>query len=155
MSVIKSYFKPLLLVLVILLTSLPVTASTITITSLPSATATGLPYIWTTNTWENYCPLCGHYDTLTINPKRVFEQELTCSYCDADYCGSSGYDKNYNVRDVLIKAEIPLDLSHDEIFKNIYTIKKGELSFMGKVAYKDVKIEHELVKLHNKEILVF
>ncbi|BBL61756.1 MAG: peptidoglycan-binding protein [Methanobrevibacter arboriphilus] len=80
------------------------TKNTITITSLPSAGGTGLPYKWTTNTWENYCPLCGKYGGLVINPKGVYEKELTCKYCDADYCGSSGKDKAYGSRATLIRA---------------------------------------------------
>lgn len=78
--------------------------NTITITSLPSASGTGLPYVWTTNTWKNYCPLCGKYGGLLINPKGVYEKEITCKYCDADYCGSSGKDKAYGSRATLIRA---------------------------------------------------
>lgn len=78
--------------------------STIAITSLPSAGGSGLPYKWTTNTWGNYCPLCGKDGGLTINPKGVYEKELTCKYCDADYCGSSGKDKAYKSRATLTRA---------------------------------------------------
>ncbi|KZX16921.1 spore cortex-lytic enzyme precursor [Methanobrevibacter cuticularis] len=77
---------------------------TITIKSLPSAGGTGLPYVWTTNTWVDYCPLCGKYECLLINPKGVYESELTCKYCGADYCGSSGKDKAYKSRATLIRA---------------------------------------------------
>lgn len=78
--------------------------STITITSLPSAGGSGLAYKWTTNTWVNHCPLCGKDGGLTINPKGVYEKELTCKYCDADYCGSSGKDKAYTCRARLTRA---------------------------------------------------
>lgn len=77
---------------------------TITITAKPSAGGTGLSYKWYTTTWINYCPLCGHYNTLTINPKGVYERELTCSYCDADYCGASGKEKSYVCKGYLTKA---------------------------------------------------
>ncbi|MFA0833569.1 MAG: hypothetical protein ACC609_06135 [Methanobacterium formicicum] len=43
--------------------------------------------------WENYCPLCHHYGGLVVNPKGTYEGEITCSYCDADYDGCTGYDK--------------------------------------------------------------
>lgn len=43
--------------------------------------------------WENYCPLCHHYGCLEVNPKGTHEGEITCSRCDADYDGCSGYDK--------------------------------------------------------------
>lgn len=80
------------------------TLPTITITAKPSAGGTGLSYKWYTTTWINYCPLCGHYNTLTINPKGVYERELTCSYCDADYCGASGKEKSYTCKGYLTKA---------------------------------------------------
>jgi cell wall hydrolase len=78
--------------------------NTITITSLPSAGGTGLSYKWTTNTWVNHCPLCGKDGGLTVNPKGVYEKELTCKYCDADYCGSSGKDKASSSRATLTRA---------------------------------------------------
>lgn len=80
-------------------------SSTITIKSLPSAGGTGLPYVWTSNTWINECVLCGATGTLQINPKGTYEKELTCKRCDADYCGSSGRDKSYNCRATLTKAK--------------------------------------------------
>ena len=43
--------------------------------------------------WENYCPLCHHYGCLEVNPKGTYEGEITCSACDADYDGCTGYDK--------------------------------------------------------------
>ena len=70
-----------------------ISASPITVTAKPSA-ANDLPYKDYTMTWENYCPLCGHYGTLIFNPKGTYEGELTCSYCDADYCAVTGKDKD-------------------------------------------------------------
>jgi hypothetical protein len=48
-----------------------------------------------TKTWKNKCtsPTCNKVGTLTDNPKGVPEGELTCSACDADYCGFCGNDK--------------------------------------------------------------
>ena len=46
-----------------------------------------------TTVWLNLCPQCGYYGTLLINPKGTAEGELTCAYCDADYCGVSGKEK--------------------------------------------------------------
>ena len=46
-------------------------------------------------TWKNYCPLCKRSGTLTFNPKKAPEAELTCGNghpphygggCDADFC---------------------------------------------------------------------
>lgn len=44
--------------------------------------------------WEDYCPLCDHYGCLEVNPKGTYEGEVTCSVCDADYDGCTGYDKS-------------------------------------------------------------
>jgi nitrite reductase/ring-hydroxylating ferredoxin subunit len=44
-------------------------------------------------TWENHCPLCHHTGCLEVNPKGTYEGEITCSACDADYDGCTGYDK--------------------------------------------------------------
>ena len=66
---------------------------TVTLTAKPSAD-TNLPYINHTKTWYDFCPLCGDYDCLVINPKETFEVEITCSSCGADYCGVTGQDKH-------------------------------------------------------------
>lgn len=78
-------------------------ANEITVTGYPSA-INQLQYKQYTTTWENHCPLCGHNNTLIENPKRVYENELTCNHCDADFCAVTGKDKSYNVRAVLNKA---------------------------------------------------
>lgn len=44
--------------------------------------------------WENYFPLCHNHGCLEVNPKGTYEGEITCSVCDADYDGCSGYDKS-------------------------------------------------------------
>ena len=53
------------------------------------------PGVFYTTVWLNYCPQCGYYGTLLINPKGTAEGELTCAYCDCDYCGVSGKEKNF------------------------------------------------------------
>jgi len=70
-----------------------ISANPITVTAKPSA-INDLAYVDYTMTWENHCPLCGHNGTLTFNPKGTYEGELTCSYCDADYCAVTGKDKH-------------------------------------------------------------
>ena len=78
-------------------------ASNITVTGYPSA-INNLPYKEYTTTWENHCPLCGHNKTLIENPKGVYENELTCSYCDADYCAVLGVEKMPHPRGKLIMS---------------------------------------------------
>lgn len=66
---------------------------TLTVNMLPSYSTTDYQYVNYTTTWLNYCPICEHYGTLLINPKGTVEGELTCYYCDADFCGVTGHDK--------------------------------------------------------------
>lgn len=75
---------------------------TITVKTYPSKG--GYEYKLTQHTWKNYCPLCKASGKLTFNPKHTPEGEITCSACDADYCGSSGKDKAYKVRASLTPA---------------------------------------------------
>ena len=66
----------------------------LTVTMMPSSTKTeGYKYIQYITSWLNYCPDCGHYGSLLVNPKGVYEGELTCHDCDADFCGVTGWDK--------------------------------------------------------------
>lgn len=76
-------------------------ANEITVTGYPSA-INQLQYKQYTTTWENHCPLCGHNNTLIENPKGVYENELTCNHCDADYCVVLGVEKMPNPRGKLI-----------------------------------------------------
>lgn len=68
--------------------------------------------------WENYCPLCHHYGCLVVNPKGTYEGEITCSRCDADYDGCSGYDKSaYGARARLTPAQVEEEPETNEIEK--------------------------------------
>lgn len=81
-------------------------------------------YRWYYRVWVDYCPACGHYDCLLINPKGVPESELTCSVCGADYCGVTGLDKGggrwrlrrpqtYGMVDMgMVKVSIDMSLPH-------------------------------------------
>ena len=69
--------------------------SSITVVAKPSVVS-DLPYKNHLMTWTNHCPLCDKNGTLIFNPKDVYEGELTCSFCDADYCGVTGKDKYKN-----------------------------------------------------------
>lgn len=64
---------------------------TVTITSKPSC-GCRYSYTWHTRTYVNYCPNCHRYNALVNKHKwpARFEQELTCKYCDCDWCGCCG-----------------------------------------------------------------
>ena len=66
----------------------------ITITSKPSC-GCHHGYYWHKRTFENYCPNCHRYGTLHNAHKSGsrYEQELTCSNCDSDFCGVCGKEK--------------------------------------------------------------
>ena len=51
-------------------------------------------YVWYKKTYHNYCPNCKRHNCLKKNPKGVPESELTCAYCDCDYCVVCGHDKS-------------------------------------------------------------
>ena len=52
-------------------------------------------YRWHYRTFVNYCPHCHHYNCLVNKHKwqSRYEQELTCKYCDSDFCGVCGKTK--------------------------------------------------------------
>ena len=72
----------------------------------PKVTMTGRPsctrcarnhrtYVWSTHTYIDYCPNCHHYNCLIDRHKwgAVHEKELTCKYCDSDFCVVCGKEK--------------------------------------------------------------
>lgn len=72
-----------------------------TITTRAYPKKSGYAYKIQEKTWKNYCPLCKKSGTLTFNPKKAPEAELTCGNghpphygggCDADFCCVSGLD---------------------------------------------------------------
>ena len=65
----------------------------VTVSMYPSYSTEEYEYRNYTTTWLNYCPNCGYYGTLLINPKHTYEGEFTCCYCDSDYCGVTGHEK--------------------------------------------------------------
>ena len=106
-SNLKRFFigTTLILILSLVAVAMVPAITTVTVTAKPSAD-NNLPYVNHTTTWYNFCPLCGSYNTLTINPKGTYEVELTCSACQADYCAVTGKDKDgHGSRANLISAE--------------------------------------------------
>ena len=78
---------------------------TVTITSKPSC-GCSYGYYWHTMTFKSYCPHCHKTGTLANVHKwpARYEQELTCTYCGADYCGCCGKEKYSWSRYYLTKA---------------------------------------------------
>lgn len=52
-------------------------------------------YTWHKRSFIDYCPHCHHYNCLVNKHKwqSRYEQELTCKYCDSDFCGVCGKTK--------------------------------------------------------------
>ena len=52
-------------------------------------------YSWHKRSFVDYCPHCHNYNCLVNKHKwqSRYEQELTCKYCDSDFCGVCGKTK--------------------------------------------------------------
>lgn len=77
---------------ILVVTDNAVEIDNINITAKPSCGCNN-DYVWYNHTFVNMCPNCGHINCLLDNPKNVPEHELTCSYCDSDFCGVCGKEK--------------------------------------------------------------
>lgn len=78
---------------------------TITITAKPSCGCRH-SYTWHKRSFVDYCPHCHHYNCLVNKHKwqSRYEQELTCKFCDSDFCGVCGKTKYSWSRTYLRKA---------------------------------------------------
>lgn len=67
---------------------------TITITAKPSCGCRH-SYTWHKRSFVDYCPHCHHYNCLVNKHKwqSRYEQELSCKFCDSDFCGVCGKTK--------------------------------------------------------------
>lgn len=92
----------------------------LTVVMYPSVSTSEYKYIQYRTTWLSYCPHCGYYGTLLNNPKGTTEGELTCSYCDCDYCGVTGKEKvsTSTVRLTALTTPVPVDDSGDDVSLN-------------------------------------
>ena len=92
---------------------------TITVNMLPSYSTSEYSYQNYTTTWLNYCPIGNHYGTLQVNPKGTYEGELTCYYCDSDFCGVTGHEKiegsNYTLTRMSDSVPVTPGKTGDEI----------------------------------------
>ena len=93
----------------------------LTVNMMPSSThAHEYTYQNYTTTWLSYCPQCGYYGTLLDNPKHVSpEGEITCHYCDCDYCGVTGYEKDWGSDLRITNLTIPTPLTPGGVGDNI------------------------------------
>lgn len=66
----------------------------VTITAKPSCGCRH-SYTWHKRSFIDYCPHCHHYNCLVNKHKwqSRYEQELTCKFCDSDFCGVCGKNK--------------------------------------------------------------
>ena len=91
-------------------------------------------YHYMTGCFENYCPMCHSYGTLTFNPKGTPEGEWTCSKCGCDYCAADGKEK----------------MPGSDIFLIPYTIPKPTNTTVTKVHAQNVTEDVSEVNLLNK-----
>lgn len=86
-------------------TTISETPNTITVNHMPSCVHCGgkVAYKRYRKTWVNACGFCGK--PLKDNPKGTYEGELTCTSCDADFCGYCGHEKWIPQRAKLTPAE--------------------------------------------------
>lgn len=128
-SIKRKYIIPLLLVLFFIN---PVSAGTVSGYFHPSGYYYGETG-W--HEWQDYCPLCGHYDCLMIGMKGIHD-EISCKHCGADYDGTNGMDKwDGGARAKLIphvRKEVQVEakqIDKKEVFIREYKNYKGLLAF--------------------------
>ena len=111
----------------------------LTVSMYPSADSTGYAYMNYTTTWLNYCPSCNLYGTLLINPKHTVEGELTCSHCDCDYCGVSGFEKVQSPVNCLtrLSESVPVSEGDVGVDVSIDSIIEGAVYLKGYIAEND------------------
>ena len=102
-------------------------------------------YKWYKTVFKNYCPICKRWGGLRYDGKKnkciksagamnrgykvgVPEHEITCNYCDSDYCGVTGSEKWNPVRGRLKTVKKPVAAKTGEYSKLI----KGKLVYATK-----------------------
>ncbi|MBQ9026313.1 MAG: cysteine protease, partial [Methanobrevibacter sp.] len=91
----------------------------ITVNMLPSYSTKEYSYQNYTTSWLNYCPIGDHYGTLLVNPKGTVEGELTCYYCDSDFCGVTGHEKINDSKYVLTRMSESVPVNTGNVGDNI------------------------------------
>ncbi|WP_407378695.1 transglutaminase domain-containing protein [Methanobrevibacter sp.] len=91
----------------------------ITVNMLPSYSTNEYSYQNYTTSWLNYCPIGDHYGTLLVNPKGTVEGELTCYYCDSDFCGVTGHEKINGSSYVLTRMSESVPVNTGKVGDNI------------------------------------
>jgi hypothetical protein len=97
-------------------------------------------YHYITGSFENYCPKCHSYDTLTFNPKGTPEGEWTCTQCGADYCAADGKEKMPGVN-VFLKSYTQQKNSNQETRVNAQDVNSQNLNIdlMNEINYYNGK----------------
>lgn len=118
--------------------------------------------LWKT-VFKNYCPNCKRWGGLRFDggPKNrcitsssfghpwkdgvQYEHEITCIYCDSDYCGVTGQEKSYGHISRLKTVEKPKKSSQTEYNKLVkgkllHSTKKVKVKVRNNVSNKDRKI---------------
>jgi hypothetical protein len=112
-----------------------VTSKYVKATALCSCGLNGYHYM--TGSFENYCPICHSYGTLSFNPKGTPEGEWTCKQCGCDFCAADGKEKmpGSNVFLKPYKAPAPINTTVPEVHAQKITEENSQADLMDKIEY--------------------
>lgn len=94
-------------------------------------------YHYMTGCFENYCPKCHSYGTLSFNPKGTPEGEWTCTQCGCDYCAADGKEKmpGSNIFLIPYKISKPVHSTVPEVHAQTVTVDDSGVYLLNKIRY--------------------
>jgi hypothetical protein len=94
-------------------------------------------YHYMTGCFENYCPKCHSYGTLSFNPKGTPEGEWTCTQCGCDYCAADGKEKMPGSNKYLTPYKIskPVKSTVPEVHAQKVTTQDSAVNLLNKIKY--------------------
>ena len=94
-------------------------------------------YHYMTGCFENYCPKCHSYGTLTFNPKGTPEGEWTCTKCGCDYCAADGKEKMPGSSIFLIPYKIskPVKSNVPDVHAQTVTTQDSGVNLLNQIKY--------------------
>jgi hypothetical protein len=97
-------------------------------------------YHYMTGCFENYCPKCHSYGTLSFNPKGTPEGEWTCTKCGSDYCAADGKEKMPGVN-VFLKLYTPPNSTQSGNTPEVHAqdVTTGNQDLLNEITYYNGK----------------